>query len=117
MEVAKQLTEKDALGAHAREELGISEITTAKPFQAAITSAITFAVGAGLPLAVVFFLPFADVIYNVTIFSLILLAVLGGLGAYTGGAPVAKAVLRIAFWGAVAMAITAGVGALFGVAV
>lgn len=115
LEVAKQLTEKDALGAHAREELGISEISTAKPLQAAMTSAITFAVGAGLPLAVVFFLPFAYVIYNVTIFSLILLAVLGGLGAYTGGAPVTKAVFRIAFWGAVAMAITAGVGALFGV--
>lgn len=114
-EVAQQLTEKDALGAHAREELGISEITTARPLQAAITSAITFAVGAGLPLAIVMALPFQYVMYNVTIFSLILLAVLGGLGAYTGGAPVTKAVIRIAFWGAIAMAITAGVGALFGV--
>lgn len=117
LKVAQQLTDKDALAAHAREELGISEITTARPLQAAFTSAVTFAVGAGLPLAVVFLMPFQYVIYNVTIFSLLLLAVLGGLGAYTGGAPVGKAVVRIAFWGAVAMAITAGIGALFGVSV
>lgn len=117
LEVATQLTKKDALGAHAKEELGISEITTAKPLLAAITSAITFAIGAALPLASVIFIPFQYVIPTVVLSSLVFLAVLGALGAYTGGAPVWKSVARISFWGAVAMAITAAIGTLFGVAV
>ena len=117
LKVAEQLTAKDAIGAHAREELGISEITTARPLQAAFTSALTFALGAALPLGVVILAPFGYVTYTVTISSLLFLAVLGGLGANAGGAPIAKGVFRVTFWGAIAMAITAGVGALFGAVV
>lgn len=117
LKVAEQLTAKDAIGAHAREELGISEITTARPLQAAFTSALTFALGAALPLGVVILAPFGYVTYTVTISSLLFLAVLGGLGANAGGAPLGKGVFRVTFWGAIAMAITAGVGALFGAVV
>jgi len=117
LEVAKQLTAKDALGAHAREELGISDITTARPLQAAMTSALTFAVGAALPLIIVLLSTSATLIYAIVIATLIFLAILGALGAKAGGANVLKATVRVTFWGAIAMAITAGVGALFGAVV
>lgn len=114
-EVAVQLMAKDALGAHARDELGISEITTARPVQAALASAATFSVGAVLPLIVVVMSPLANLIVTVAIASLFFLAALGAAGARAGGAAPFKPVLRVVFWGALAMAATAGVGALFGV--
>lgn len=115
-EVAKQMMAHDALGAHARDELGISEITTARPIQAAITSALTFSAGAALPLVVAAFAPMASLALWVAGSALIGLALLGALGAGAGGAPVGRSVTRVVFWGALAMAITAGVGRLFGVA-
>lgn len=117
LEVAEQMTEHDALGAHAREELGISEITTARPLQAALTSAATFAVGAALPLAVVLLSPPSALIYAVIASTLVFLAALGALGAKVGGADMKKATVRVTFWGAVAMAVTALVGTLFGAVV
>lgn len=114
--VADQLMAKDALGAHARDELGISEVTTARPIQAALTSAATFAVGAALPLLMVLVLPAPMLVLGVSIASLLFLALLGAIGARAGGANVLKATLRVTFWGALAMALTAGIGALFGVA-
>ena len=114
--VASQLMAKDALGAHARDELGISEITTAKPIQAALTSALTFALGAALPLAVAILVPASAIVVAVSVASLLFLALLGGVGARVGGAPIGKAVARVTFWGAIAMGLTAGVGAVFGVA-
>lgn len=114
-EVAVQLMAKDALGAHARDELGISEITTARPVQAALASAATFAVGALLPLIVVTLSPAANMIIPVGVASLFFLAALGAAGARAGGAKPLKPVVRVVFWGALAMAATAGVGALFGV--
>ena len=113
-QVAEQLMEKDALGAHARDELCISEISTARPVQAALTSAATFATGAALPLVIAAIFPVAALVWAVSVCSLAFLAVLGGIAARTGGASIAKGALRIAFWGALALAITAGVGALFG---
>lgn len=115
--VADQLMAKDALGAHAREELGLSEATTARPIQAALTSAASFAVGAAMPLAMVLVAPSARLIPVVTIASLLFLALLGAVGARAGGANVARATLRVTFWGAIAMAATAGIGALVGTAV
>ncbi|WP_433933331.1 VIT1/CCC1 transporter family protein [Brevundimonas diminuta] len=115
-EVAKQMMAHDALGAHARDELGISEITTARPIQAAITSAVTFSAGAALPLVVAAFAPMAGLALWVAGSALIGLALLGALGAKAGGAPIGRSVTRVVFWGALAMAITAGVGRLFGVA-
>jgi VIT1/CCC1 family predicted Fe2+/Mn2+ transporter len=115
-QVAAQLMAKDALGAHARDELGISEVTTARPVQAALTSALTFAAGAALPLAAAAFAPPSVVVPAVSAAALVFLALLGGVGARAGGAPIGKAVLRVTFWGALALAITAGVGAVFGVA-
>lgn len=115
-EVAKQMTAHDALGAHARDELGISEIATARPIQAAITSAVTFSAGAALPLVVAAFAPMASLALWVAGSALIGLALLGALGAKAGGAPIGRSVTRVVFWGALAMAITAGVGRLFGVA-
>jgi VIT1/CCC1 family predicted Fe2+/Mn2+ transporter len=115
--VAEQLMAKDALGAHARDELGISEITTARPIQAALASALTFAGGAAAPLIVVALTPQANSIAAVAGASLVFLAALGAAGARAGGASALKPVLRVVFWGALAMAITAGIGALFGVAV
>lgn len=112
--VAVQLTAKDALGAHARDELGVSEITTARPVQAALTSAATFAVGAALPLAMVIVAPAAWLVPAVSIASLIFL---GALGAKAGGADMPRATLRVTFWGALAMALTAGIGAIVGTAV
>ncbi len=116
-QVAVQLMAHDALGAHARDELGISEITTARPVQAALASAATFAVGAAIPLLAVVVVPQRLMIGAVIVISILLLALLGGLGASAGGAPVGKAALRVTFWGILAMALTAGVGALFGAAV
>jgi vacuolar iron transporter family protein len=113
-QVAQQMMAKDALGAHARDELGISEITTARPVQAALTSAATFAVGAALPLLLVLVFPANMLTPAVFVASLIFLAVLGGLGARTGGASVARGAVRVTFWGAFAMALTAAAGALFG---
>jgi VIT1/CCC1 family predicted Fe2+/Mn2+ transporter len=115
-QVATQLMAKDALGAHARDELGISEITTARPIQAALTSAMTFSVGAALPLAAATFSPQAAITPAVSIASILFLVLLGAVGARAGGAPVLKSVLRVTFWGAAAMALTAGVGLMFGVA-
>ncbi len=117
LKVADQLMTKDALGAHARDELGISEITTARPIQAALTSAVTFSVGAALPIAVVLLAPADKLIPSVSIASLFFLGALGWVGAKTGGADPLKAMLRVVFWGALAMALTAGVGSVFGTAV
>lgn len=114
-QVADQLMAHDALGAHARDELGISEIVTARPVQAALASAGTFAAGAAMPLVTVLVVPRSLLIPFVICVSLAALAALGGIGARAGGAPVMKAALRVTFWGALAMAITASVGAMFGV--
>jgi vacuolar iron transporter family protein len=116
-QVAVQLMAKDALGAHARDELGISEITTARPVQAALTSAATFSVGAAAPLALVLLAPSSVLIPIVSVGSLAFLALLGLLGARTGGAAVLRPVLRVTFWGALAMALTAGIGAIVGTVV
>ncbi len=115
--VAEQLMQKDALEAHAREELGISEITTARPIVAALTSALTFAVGATMPLAMVWLAPADQLVWLVSAASLLFLALLGAIGAKAGGADVMKATIRVTFWGAFAMALTAGIGALVGTAV
>lgn len=113
-QVADQLMAKDALTAHARDELGISEVTAARPIQAALTSAATFAVGAALPLAMVVLLPGRLLVAGVSIASLIFLALLGAIGARAGGADVVRATVRVTFWGALAMALTAGIGSIFG---
>jgi VIT1/CCC1 family predicted Fe2+/Mn2+ transporter len=115
--VASQLMSHDALGAHARDELGISDVSTARPMQAAFASAGTFSVGAALPLLIVLLFPPSMLMWTVSASSLLFLALLGSLAAKTGGAPVLIAASRVTFWGAMAMALTAGVGALFGVAV
>jgi len=116
-EVARQLMSRDALGTHARDELGISEITTARPIQAALTSAITFASGAAMPLLAALLSPAEAIIPTVTIASLFFLAALGAVGAKAGGANIWRAALRVVFWGALAMAVTAGIGKLVGTAV
>ena len=115
--VAAQLMAKDALGAHARDELGISTITTARPIQAALTSALTFTTGAAMPLAVAAVAPSQWTVPAVAAASLIFLAALGLIGAKAGGAGVWRAAARVTFWGALAMAVTAGIGRLVGVAV
>jgi vacuolar iron transporter family protein len=115
-EVAVQLMKHDALGAHARDELGISEILSARPVQAAFASAGTFSVGAALPLLVVVLVPVSALMWVVSTSSLLFLALLGSLAARAGGAPVFTSAIRVTFWGALAMALTSGVGALFGVA-
>ncbi len=116
-QVARQLMAKDALGAHARDELGISEITTARPVQAALTSAATFAVGAAMPLLMVVVSPAAALVPIVSAASLGFLALLGAIGAKAGGANVPRATARVTFWGALAMALTAGIGKLLGTVV
>jgi vacuolar iron transporter family protein len=116
-QVADQLMAHDALGAHARDELGITEALSARPIQAAFTSAASFAVGAALPLVVAALVPQAHVIIFVSATTLICLAALGALAARTGGAALTPSVIRVTFWGALAMGITAGVGALFGTVV
>jgi len=113
--VATQLTAHDALGAHARDELGITDTSTARPLQAALTSAVTFSVGAASPLLVVLLVPTAWLAWAVAGSSLLFLALLGALAAAAGGAPVPTATIRVTLWGALAMAITAGIGTLFGV--
>lgn len=112
--VARQLMAKDALAAHAHDELGISEMTTARPIQAALTSAATFTAGAALPLAIVIFAPHARLVAIEAVASLLFLAGLGAIGARAGSAPIGKATARVTFWGALAMALTAGVGLLVG---
>ena len=114
--VATQLMQHDALGAHGRDELGISDTLAARPVQAAFASAGTFALGAALPLLMVLVLPAAALMWGLAGSSLVFLALLGLVSARAGGAPVLASVLRVTFWGALAMALTAGVGALFGVA-
>ena len=116
-QVADQLMAHDALGAHARDELGISEIQRARPVQAALASAATFAVGAGLPLLIVLLVPAGMLTAFVVGTSLACLAILGALAAHAGGARRAVGSLRVTFWGAFAMALTYGVGALFGAVV
>ena len=116
-QVAQQLMAKDALAAHARDELGISEITTARPVQAALASAATFSVGAALPLLMVVVSPVAWLVPTVSAASLVFLALLGAVGAKTGGANIWRATVRVTFWGALAMALTAGIGKLFGTVV
>jgi VIT1/CCC1 family predicted Fe2+/Mn2+ transporter len=103
--------------AHARDELGISEITTARPVQAALTSAATFAAGAAMPLLMVVLSPLSHVVPAVALASLVFLAVLGAVGARTGGADIGRGVLRVTFWGALAMAATAVIGKRFGTVV
>lgn len=115
LQVAEQLMDHDALGAHARDEIGISEMSNARPIQAAFSSASTFVVGAALPLLVAWLTPGPQLILVVALASLFFLALLGGLAARTGGAPVWVGSVRVTFWGALAMALTAGVGRLFGV--
>lgn len=114
-QVATQLTAHDALGAHARDELGISETMTARPVQAALASAGTFAVGAAMPLLIALLVPVSALMWAVSGSSLLFLALLGSLAGRAGGASVITAAVRVTFWGALAMALTAGVGALFGV--
>lgn len=115
--VAAQLTERDALGSHARDELGISETVTAHPIQAGLVSALTFAVGAVVPLIVAMLAPPARISTFVAVATLVSLAVLGGLGASAGGAGILRGAWRVTFWGALAMGATALVGSLFGVTV
>lgn len=112
--VATQLMAKDALGAHARDELGISDTLSARPVQAAMASAITFAVGAAMPLLLVVLFPPSLLVWAVSGGSLFFLALLGSLAGRAGGAPIGRSALRVTFWGALAMALTAGVGALIG---
>ena len=117
LQVADQLMAKDALGAHARDELGISEVTTARPIQAALASAAAFSVGAAMPLAMVLVSPTTRLVAIVSVASLLFLAVLGAIGAKAGGANVLRATVRVTFWGALAMALTAGIGAVVGTAI
>ena len=114
-QVAEQLMAHDALGAHARDEIGISETLTAQPIQAAFYSAATFTAGAAMPLLVAWLIPTDWLIIAVAIASLFFLALLGGLAAYSGGASIKVGAIRVTFWGALAMALTAAVGRIFGV--
>lgn len=114
-QVADQLMEHDALGAHARDEIGISETVRAQPLHAALSSALAFSAGAALPVATVLLAPHAFIIPAVALLSVVFLAMLGAVAASAGGAPIARAALRVVFWGTLAMLLTAGVGKLFGV--
>ncbi len=115
MEVARQLTEHDALGAHVRDELGINDVSQAKPLQAALASGASFTFGGVLPLLVAIFFPVEHMVYYQYGFSITFLIILGMLAARAGGSRVGRAVIRITFWGTAAMVLTAGVGYLFGV--
>ncbi len=115
--VSEQLMAHDAIGAHARDEIGISESVSAQPVQAAFSSAGTFIVGAALPLMMAWTVPGSQLIPVVAVSSLVFLALLGGIAARAGGAPITVGAIRVTFWGALAMALTAGVGRIFGVAV
>jgi VIT1/CCC1 family predicted Fe2+/Mn2+ transporter len=114
-QVAEQLMAHDALGAHARDDIGISDNVNAQPVKAALSSAATFTIGAGLPLLVAWLVPLGLVISLVAVFSLVFLALLGALAARAGGAPIITGAIRVTFWGTLAMALTAAVGMLFGV--
>ncbi len=114
-QVAEELMAHDALGAHARDEIGISENANAQPIQAALSSAVTFTLGAALPLIIVWLVPESQIITLVAVSSLILLALLGGLAASAGGAAISVGAIRVTFWGALAMTVTAVVGRMFGV--
>lgn len=114
--VARQLMAHDALGAHTRDELGISDATSARPVQAALTSAASFSIGAALPLLLVIVTPASVLVETVATASLVFLALLGAIGARAGGANMLKATIRVTFWSALAMAVTAGIGAAFGTA-
>jgi len=114
LQVAEQLMARDALGAHARDELGISDTTAARPVQAALASAAAFSVGGALPLLMALATPNGLVVEAVSVASLVFLALLGVVGAKAAGANMLKAAVRVAFWGALAMAVTAGIGAVFG---
>lgn len=116
-QVSTALMAHDALGAHARDELGLAEITRARPVQAALTSAATFAVGAALPLGAAALLPLGQLVIGVSLSALVFLMLLGAVGARAGGAPITRGVLRVAFWGVAAMAATWAIGRLFGTAV
>lgn len=116
-QVARQLTARDALGAHLRDELGLTEAMAARPLQAALASAATFAAGAALPVLVAAVAPAGIITLLIPASSLVLLAALGGVAAGVGGAPVTRGAMRVAFWGALAMGISALVGALFGTTV
>ena len=116
-QVADKLTEHDALATHLHDELGMAAHTAARPVQAALASAAAFTIGASLPLAMVPLSPAAYLSWTVSITALLFLAVLGAVGAKAGGAPIGRAVLRVTFWGAIAMAATAAIGALFGTTV
>jgi len=116
-QVAVQLSARDALKAHARDELHISDMTAARPIQAALTSAATFAIGASLPMVLVLVAPATTLVPAVSVASLAFLALLGAVGARAGGANMVTAVIRVTFWGAIAMAITAGIGRMFGAVV
>jgi VIT1/CCC1 family predicted Fe2+/Mn2+ transporter len=113
-EVARQLTARDALGTHAREELGLSDLTAARPIQAALSSAVSFAIGAALPVVISAMVPVSTITRYVTISALVLLIVLGAIAARVGGASALRGAARVAFWGALAMAMSAIVGRLFG---
>ena len=115
MQVAKELTEHDALGAHMRDELGLNEISQAKPIQAAFASGASFTVGGILPLVVTLFLPIVGMEYYLYGFAIFFLIILGGVSAKTGGSSMTKAIVRISFWGTIAMGLTALVGYLFNV--
>jgi len=113
-QVAEQLMAKDALASHMRDELGISETAPARPVQAALTSALTFSVGAALPLLVVVIAPISKMVLFVAVWSLFSLALLGAVSAYVGGARIVVGVLRVTFWGALALGVTSLIGKLFG---
>lgn len=116
-QVAEQLMAHDALGAHARDELGISDMTRARPLQAALASALAFSIGAALPLGMVFLLPASSLVPWLAIMTLVFLASLGGFAARVGGASVWRGALRVTFWGALAMGLTALIGSLFSLVV
>lgn len=115
-QVAVQLTAHDALGAHARDELGLTDVLQARPVQAAVSSALSFSLGACLPLFIVMLVPLQSLLYAIPASALLFLMVLGGLAARAGGASIVKGAYRVAFWGALAMGLTTAVGSLFGVA-
>jgi VIT1/CCC1 family predicted Fe2+/Mn2+ transporter len=115
--VARELMDHNALEAHARDELGLSEHTTARPVQAALASAAAFAIGAAPPLLLAVLAPLPAIVPTVAAVTLVVLAVLGAAGARLGGAPMLKAMVRVVFWGALAMLVTAGIGRLFGTVV
>ena len=115
--VARELTEADALGAHVRDELGLSEVHSANPLQAAFASGLTFTLAGAVPMVAALVSPAETVAVVVTVTTLLALAVLGALGAWAGGAKLLRPTLRVVFWGGAAMAVTAAIGKLFGVAV